>query len=186
MMAMKRRALPATVATAIAEATAGCGFRLSGSSERQRFAICDGDCDWASHTPEPGADPIVERHRDENCVLVYGKVYVGSSSCDRAVLESVGVSRGTLRVEVGVWEKGLLPNVGCTAEMGPDRYRASFTFRESLPERVVVEERAAWDPSDTPSDGGRTTATDGLLATRRLTRRSTVPSCETPLESLPV
>lgn len=153
---MQRRALLATVAVGTAGVAAGCGYRLSGPIERQRFAICDGDCDWADRTPEPGGDPIVERYPDERRVLVYGNMYVGSSSCRRAVLESAEIANGTLRVAVGVGEKGLLPKAGCTADMGPDRYRASFTFRESLPERIVVEERAAWDPDPTETNDGAT------------------------------
>lgn len=162
---MQRRALLATVAAGTAGATAGCGYRLSGPIERQRFAICDGDCDWADRTPEPGADPIVERSPDERRVLVYGNMYVGSSSCHRAALASAEIANGTLRVVVGVGEKGFLPNVGCTADMSPDRYRASFTFRESLPARVAVEEKAAWDPDSTETSGDY--AASAAVADRR-------------------
>jgi hypothetical protein len=150
---MHRRSFLAVLAAGGLGGMAGCGTRLTGPIERQRFDICDTDCDWANETPDPGGDPIVERSPDERRIVVYGNMYVGSSSCDKAVLESASVGDDTLRLVVAVGDKD--PTMGgCTADMGTDQYRATFHFREELPADVVVEERAAYDPSDTETTDG--------------------------------
>lgn len=150
---MQRRSFLGALAAGSLGATAGCGFRLSGPIERQRFDICDTDCDWADETPDPGGDPVVERSPDERRILVYGNMFVGSSSCDKAVLESTTVSDDTLRLVVAVGDKDPVMG-GCTADMGTDKYRATFRFRAELPANVVVEERAAYDPSETETTDG--------------------------------
>lgn len=152
---MRRRSLLATLAAAATGSVAGC-TGLTGPITERSFAICDTECDWGGKTPDAGGDPIVERFPDDLRVVVYGNMYVGSSSCDRAVLENAEVVDGTLRVVVGVGDKGNNPLGGaCTADMGTDKYRATFRFRETMPEQVVVEEDAAWDPepSETETDG---------------------------------
>lgn len=152
---MRRRSLLATLAVAATGSVAGC-TGLTGPVAQRSFEICGTDCDWGTKTPDAGGDPIVERFPDDLQVVIYGNMYVGSSSCDRAVLENAEVAQGTLRVTVGVGEKDDNPLGGaCTADMGTDKYRATFRFREELPEQVVVEENAAWDPepSATETDG---------------------------------
>ena len=86
---VNRRALLAVVGTATAGAAAARGYRLTGPVEFRSFAVSDDDedCDWASRTPRPGGDPVIERHADDRRVVVYGFVYVGSESCDRAAWE---------------------------------------------------------------------------------------------------
>lgn len=147
---MQRRALLATLAAGVSGTTAGCGYRLTGPIANRSFTRCD-DCDWADRTPDPGRDPVVVRDAEARRVTVYGFIYVGSSSCNRAVLRSLDLTDGVLRVVVGVGEKGVLPNLGCTADMSAERYRVVVRFRDSLPDRVVVEEEAAWDPEPTPT-----------------------------------
>jgi hypothetical protein len=142
---MRRRSLLATLAAATAGSIAGC-TGLTGPIAQRSFEICDTDCDWEPKTPDPGGDPIVERFPDDLRVTIYGNMYVGSSSCDRAVLETVEVADSTLRVVVGVGDKVDNPMGGCTADMGTDKYRATFQFREEMPEQVVVEEDAVYDP----------------------------------------
>lgn len=147
---MRRRSLLATLAAGTAVAVTGCSG-LTGPIAQRSFVICDADCDWAEKTPDAGEDPVIERYPDERRVVVYGHMYVGSGSCDRAVLDSTEVDGDTLRVAVGVGDKGN-PMGGCTADMSPDQYRASFRFRESMPERVVVEEDAAFDPESSETE----------------------------------
>lgn len=149
---MRRRSFLGTLAAGGFVAGAGCGSRFSGPIEHRAFEICDTDCDWAENTPEPGRDPIVERFPEDRRVVVYGNMYVGSSSCDKAVLRSVEVNEDTLRLVVGVGEKN--PNMGgCTADMGTDQYRATVRVSEELPANVVVEEQAAYDPTHSEPEG---------------------------------
>lgn len=158
---MRRRSFLAAIGTVGLVTGAGCGSGLTGPIEQRRFEICDNDCDWAENTPGPGEDPIVERFPDDRRVVVYGNMYVGSSSCDRAVLESVELRESTLRLVVGVGDKNPIMG-GCTADMGTDRYRATVRLREELPANVVVEEQAAYDPehSETETET-ETETTDG-------------------------
>jgi hypothetical protein len=152
---MRRRSLLGTLAAVATGSVTGC-TGLTGPIPERSFEICDTECDWGEKTPDAGGDPIVERFPDNLRIVIYGNMSVGSSSCDRAVLENAEVAEGTLRVTVGVGEKDNNPLGGaCTADMGTDKYRATFRFREELPEQVVVEEDAAWDsePSETPTDG---------------------------------
>ncbi|SHH46508.1 hypothetical protein [Halobaculum gomorrense] len=152
---MHRRALLSALATLPAATTAGCGFRLSGPIARRSFEICDADGECAEKVPDAGGDPVVERHPDERRIVVYGFMYVGSGSCDRAVLDSAHVANDTLVVRVGVESRGafgfgVAPTLGCTADMSADRYRATVRFRSSLPADVTVIEDAAYDPESTP------------------------------------
>ena len=148
---MQRRSFLATVLAGSLTAVAGCSAARSGPIERQQFDICDGDCDWTENTPEPGHDPIVERFPEDRRVIVYGNMFVGSSSCDRAVLESAEVREDTLHLVVAVGDQN--PSMGgCTADMGTDQYRATLQFREDLPENVVVEEQAAYDPPESETE----------------------------------
>lgn len=150
---MRRRSFLVSLAAGGLVAGAGCSSGLSGPVERREFDICDGDCDWAEQTPDPGADPIVERFPDDRRVVVYGNMYVGSSSCDRAVLESVEVRENSLHLVVRVGDQN--PTMGgCTADMGTDQYRASVWLRDELPENVVVEEQAAYDPEPSETESG--------------------------------
>ena len=150
---MRRRSLLATIAGVGTVAAAGCAG-LRGPIQNRTFDICDTDCDWQDRTPDPGADPVVERQPDEQRVVVYGNMYVGSSSCDRAVLDSLSVADDTLHAVVGVGDKQGLPGTACTADMGTDQYRLRVQFREAVPEQVTVEEHAAWDPE--PSESSET------------------------------
>lgn len=142
---MRRRSFLGALAAGSLTAAAGCSAGLSGPIEQQQFDICDADCDWAANTPDAGHDPIVERFPEDRRVVVYGNMFVGSSSCDKAVLESAEVREDTLHLVVGVGDQN--PDMGgCTADMGTDQYRATFRFRDELPGDVVVEEQAAYDP----------------------------------------
>ncbi len=148
---MRRRSFLVSLAAGGLVAGAGCSSGLSGPVERREFDICDGDCDWAEETPDPGDDPIVERFPEARRVVVYGNMYVGSSSCDKAVLESVEVRPASLHLVVGVGDQN--PTMGgCTADMGTDQYRTEVRLREELPERVVVEEQAAYDPEPSATE----------------------------------
>ena len=149
---MRRRPLLATLATGSIGTVTGC-HALAGPITQQSFEICDSDCDWATQTPDAGDDPVVDRYPDGPDIIVFGNMYVGSSSCDKAVLDSAGVREDTLHLVVAVGDQN--PTMGgCTADMGTDQYRASFRFREKLPEHIVVTERAAYDPdrSETETD----------------------------------
>ena len=147
---MRRRSLLATLAGVGTITTAGC-VGAPGPIESQTFDICETECDWSAQTPDAGADPLVERTPAQNRVVVYGNMFVGSSSCDRAVLDSLTVEGDTLRVAVGVGEKQGF-GTGCTADMGSDQYRLQVQFRETIPEQVVVEEDAAWDPAPSETE----------------------------------
>lgn len=147
---MRRRSLLATLAGVGTVATAGC-VGAPGPIESRTFDICDTECDWADQTPDAGGDPIVERNSAQNRVVVYGNMYVGSSSCDRAVLDSLSVEGDTLRVAVGVGNRER-SGTSCTADMGSDQYRLRVRFRETVPEQVVVEEDAAWDPEPSETE----------------------------------
>lgn len=148
---MRRRSVLGALVGGSLVAVAGCSAVRSGPLERQQFDICDTDCDWAEKTPDAGHDPTVERFPEDRRVVVYGNMFVGSSSCDRAVLESAEVREDTLHLVVGVGDQN--PSMGgCTADMGTDQYRASFKFREELPENVVVEEQAAYDPPESETE----------------------------------
>lgn len=150
---MQRRSLLAVLATGGIGAIAGCNG-LTGPIKQQSLTICDTDCDWDSKTPKAGKSPIVERYPDERRVVVYGHMYVGSSSCNRAVLKSAQVTDSSLTIVVGVGDKGNNPMGGaCTADISSDKYRVIIRLRTELPERVVVEEKPGWDPSETPTDG---------------------------------
>lgn len=153
---MRRRSFLASIAAGALVTAAGCVSGFSGPVERREFDICNTDCDWAEHTPEPGADPIVERFPDDRRVVVYGNMYVGSSSCDKAVLRSVEVQDDTLRLAVAVGDQNPIQG-GCTADMGTDQYRARVWLREELPANVVVEDQAAYDPERSETE----TATNG-------------------------
>lgn len=90
--------------------------------------------------------PAVDFDRVRDRVVVTGKFFVGSGSCDRAALKRVFYDEraGTLRVVVESGQKFHLSN-GCTMEESADAYRASFVFANGLPDRVTVEETD--DPS---------------------------------------
>lgn len=84
-------------------------------------------------------------------VLVQGFMYYGSSSCNR-----IGVTEARYDAEVdtlhatfeSVEKGGIIPNLGCTADMAASHYRARFRFADSLPERVVVRENGSAEASD--------------------------------------
>ncbi|QZP36303.1 hypothetical protein [Halobaculum magnesiiphilum] len=147
---MQRRALLAALATLPAATVAGCGARGGQISDRS-FRICDFDSDCGRRAPDPGGDPVIERRPESREITIYGAMYVGSGSCDRAVLESARVVDDALVVHVGVGRQGMfgfgaVPSPGCTADMSVDRYRVRVRFRSSLPASVCVVEDAAWDP----------------------------------------
>lgn len=147
---MQRRVLLAALATLPAATVAGCGARDGPIADRS-FRICAFDSDCGRREPEPGGDPAIERRPESREVTIYGAMYVGSGSCDRAVLESVRVVDDALVVRVGVGTQGVfglgaVPSLGCTADMSVDRYRVRIRFRSSLPAAVRVVEDAAWDP----------------------------------------
>jgi len=108
----------------------------------------------------PGAErrpPAVEVTDSEHSVEVIGRMPVGSSSCDRAVLEraTYHARTDTLHVVVGTGpqREGFRDSVwlgrGCTSDLSWDTYRVRVTMSDELPDTVVVVERAHGDTTTT-------------------------------------
>jgi hypothetical protein len=107
----------------------------------REFSAFDPATQFYDAAPEATAPSRVTFHPDESRVRIVGKLFVGSSSCDRAALERATYDgrADSLLVTVGSETK---PGGGhgCTGDESADAYRVSVTFEERLPETVAVEE----------------------------------------------
>lgn len=100
------------------------------------------DSDAAGAVSDFTDPPRVAFEPGQNEVVIVGALAVGSSTCNRAVVESVAYSRDddSLRVVVG---SGRQQGAGetCTGDESVDVYRLVVTFEDGYPEAVVATER---------------------------------------------
>jgi hypothetical protein len=137
----RRRAIGALVALIVGGAVLDrFVFRSSPIVERE-FSAFDPGSDVYDAAPEVTTGPRVTFHPEERRVGIVGKLFVGSSDCDRAALEraTVDADADTLRVTVGSETKASGAD-GCSADESADAYRVSVTFENRLPGTVEVEE----------------------------------------------
>lgn len=146
---MKRRALLGGLGGLLA--TAGCMGQLTPGSaaiERRELTAYDPDDAFYDGAPDVSDPPKITFDEAETQVRVTGKLFVGSSTCNKAILTEASYERDsdTLRLTVGSGEKENAGN-SCTADESIDAYRAIITFTEQLPQTAVATEE----------DGGNTT-----------------------------
>lgn len=94
---------------------------------------------------DPGADPVIRVGSDGQRVTVEGNVYVGSSECRQAKLESVSVDDSRLGFGVAPGKSPRHPdhslfNFSCTEESAPDAYRIESPIPADT-DRIEVAER---------------------------------------------
>jgi hypothetical protein len=91
--------------------------------------------------PDVGDPPSVEFAENGGHVTVRGKLFVGSSTCDRAGMERISYDEAsrTLSVTVGSVSRDTDRNA-CTGDESADAYRLVVTFDQNEAERVEVEE----------------------------------------------
>lgn len=141
---MKRRALLNSTTIGIA-AISGCVSQLHSqyvapnSPLETEFEIYEPGSEEFKNAPAVKGRPNVEFHPDENRVTVVGKLFVGSSDCNRAVLEDASYDSDSnhLDVRVGSGSKDSEEN-GCSADESPDAYRLTVTLAEETPDSVTV------------------------------------------------
>jgi hypothetical protein len=125
-------------------ATAGCIGQLTPESaaiESKELAAYDPEDAFFDETPGVRDPPKIAFVEAESQVRVTGKLYVGSSTCNKAALKEVSYNEktDTLRLTVGSGEKENSGNF-CTGDESVDAYRAIITFRNQLPQTVVATE----------------------------------------------
>lgn len=139
----RRRLLAGAVALPALAATAGCTglAHLLTPVEDHEFTAYQPATGAFDRAPGPDEEPEIEFDADASRVVVTGSLFVGSSSCNRAVLEGVRweADADALRVVVG---SGRQPDAGnaCTADESADAYRLVVTFDGVLPEAATVRE----------------------------------------------
>lgn len=124
---------------------AGCTFlSTSGSSQTKvstEITVYEPGSDFAEAAPEFTEPPRVEFEPNTNQVVIVGTLVVGSSQCDRAVVETAEYNRDedTLRLIVG---SGTAQHAGdeCTGDQSVDPYRVIVTFEDEYPGTVVATE----------------------------------------------
>lgn len=143
-MDMKRRALLKSTPIGIA-AISGCVSQLHSqyvapnSPLETEFKVYEPGSEAYQNAPEIQGRPTVEFRPDENRVVVVGKLFVGSSDCNRAVFENVSYNSDSKRLEVrvGSGSKDSDEN-GCSADESADAYRLTVTLAEETPDSVTV------------------------------------------------
>mgnify|MGYP006290711001 FL=1 len=107
----------------------------------REFSAFDPGTEFYDAAPAVTAPPRVTFLPNDRRIRIVGKLFVGSSSCDRAGLEraTYDAAPDTFRVTVGSETKPGSGH-GCTGDESADAYRVSVTFDEQLPETVAVEE----------------------------------------------
>ncbi|RDZ39554.1 hypothetical protein C5B91_19465 [Haloferax sp. Atlit-10N] len=125
-------------------ATAGCIGQLTPGSaaiESKELTAYDPDDTFYDEAPGVRDPPKIAFVEAETQVRVTGKLFVGSSACNKAVLKEASYNRNTdtLRLTVGSGEKETSGNF-CTGDESSDAYRAITTFRNQLPQTVVATE----------------------------------------------
>ncbi|MGB9957649.1 hypothetical protein ACOZ4B_14835 [Haloferax prahovense] len=124
--------------------TVGCLGQLTPESatlESQELTSFDPEDAFYDETPGVRDPPKISFVEAETQVHVTGKLYVGSSTCNKAAFKEVSYNRktDTFRLTVGSGEKETTGNV-CTEDESVDAYRAVITFRNQLPQTVVAIE----------------------------------------------
>ena len=145
---MKRRRALGGVASLLAGGVVLDRFVLgTGPIVEREVSAFDPGTEFYDAAPEVTAPPRVTFLPNGRRVRIVGKLFVGSSSCDRAGLERATYDGGadTLRVTVGSEAKPGSGH-GCTGDESADAYRVSVTFEERLPGTVAVEETG--DPTN--------------------------------------
>lgn len=143
---MNRRGFLALVGV---NATAGCTTNVLSSSKtnsgpiaNKTFTAYQPGSDFFKTAPDVSAPPDVGFDRGETRVRVIGKLFVGSSECNKAILEQATYDENieTLHVVVGGGQKQHSKS-DCTMEETPDAYRTLVTFENELPNAVVATEK---------------------------------------------
>lgn len=137
---MNRRALLGGLSGLLA--TAGCVGQLtpwSSPIEHRELTAYDPSEDFYDEAPKVRDPPKITFTEAKTQVRVTGKLFVGSSTCGKAVLKEASYERDgdTLRVTVGSGDKEHDGDY-CTADESADAYRAIITFKEQLPQTVVA------------------------------------------------
>jgi len=103
----------------------------------------------------PRSPPQISFRPPENRVIIDGSLYVGSADSHEAALEDATYHEDsdTLSVRVGRDEKG---DGGSSLVMSANSYRATITFRESLPRSVVAVEFGQMSVESTTADRSHT------------------------------
>ncbi|WP_435359973.1 hypothetical protein [Haloarchaeobius sp. DFWS5] len=150
---MRRRAflssLTRTATVCGLVATTGCLAELqttfggeSGPIAAREFTVVEPASDDFDAAPAVEEPPRVSFDNSRYRVQVVGRLHVGSGTCDEAKL--VGASHDAdsdlLHLTVGSGQKRDPPDY-CTADESVDAYRATITFEERLPGRVLARER---------------------------------------------
>ena len=108
--------------------------------------------------------PRVTFDAENRRVVVTGAFFVGSSSCNRAVLDHAAYDHDAATLDVAL-ASGRQDDAGnaCSADESADHYRLVVTFEDTLPRTVVVTESG--DPSGQTTTArnpnGRTTKRGG-------------------------
>ena len=128
-------------------ATTGClshDVLGSGPITNRDLTAYDSGSEFYNAAPGLREPPKVTFKLKKSSVLITGKLYVGSSSCNKAALKHVAydTSADTLRVTIGSGEQQQSGNA-CTADESADAYRARITFADQLPATVEATENGS-------------------------------------------
>lgn len=126
-------------------ATTGCLAQVtpgSRSISERKFTAYDPQSDFYDSAPDVTDPPEITFQPDNNRVQVVGKLFVGSSTCNKAVLNQATFDErsGTLQVVIGSGKKEQSGNP-CTGDESADAYRALIIFDQQLPETVKAKEK---------------------------------------------
>ncbi len=125
---------------------AGCASSVLGPDSPvagTEMTVLPPDSDAADAVSDFTDPPRVAFDPGQNEVVIVGALAVGSSTCNKAVVESVAYSRDddSLRVVVG---SGRQQGAGetCTGDESVDVYRVVVSFEGGYPAVVVATERS--------------------------------------------
>jgi hypothetical protein len=143
-MSVNRRAFLKSTSIGIA-AISGCVSQLHSqyvapnSPLETEFEVYEPGSEAYENAPEIQRRPTVEFRPEETQVVVVGKFFVGSSDCNRAVLENAAYDSDSkhLDIRVGSGSKDSDEN-GCSADESPDAYRLTVALAEEIPDSVTV------------------------------------------------
>jgi hypothetical protein len=140
-MLSRRRVLAAVLPSSL---SAGCLSSFGQGTDRVELTIHESGTEVAGVVPEVGAAPEVVLRSDASEVVIVGEMYVGSSNCNRVVLDGVQWESETLTIRLGVGRQTDAPG-SCTMDESADVYKITAQVEDDPPEVVVVENTKTGD-----------------------------------------
>jgi hypothetical protein len=127
-MLSRRRVLETLLPSCLA---AGCLSNFGRGTNRVALTVHEPD------TEVVGVEPEIVPRSDAAKFLIVGAMYVGSSNCNRVVLDGVQWEAKALRIRLGVGRQTDAPS-SCTMDESADVYEITVRGASSL-ETVIVE-----------------------------------------------